>query len=78
MLVTEFTKKYNFKGIDKKLSAKVYAGQEKTEQQWFDKLHKEFDFKDDEKLRKVRVAKAKKADSTKTKAKKTTSSKTKK
>lgn len=60
MLVEEFAKKYNFKGRDKKVAQKVYAGQEMTEQEWFNKLEKEYDFKDDEKLKKVREAKAKK------------------
>lgn len=60
MLVTEFAKKYNFKGRDAQIAAKVYAGQTKTEAEWFNKLEKEFDFNDTEKLRKVREILAKK------------------
>lgn len=60
MFIEEFAKKYNFKPQDKRIAMKVYAGQEKTEQEWFNKLEKEYHFQDSEKLRKVREIVAKK------------------
>jgi len=67
MLVTEFAKKYKLRKRDIIVATKVYGTTEMSEQQWFDKLKKEFSFQDEEVLRKVREAKEKKS----TKAKST-------
>ena len=61
MLVTEFAKKYRFKSSDVKVAKKVYGDTEMTEQEWFAKCKPDFAFEDDDKLRKVREAKSKKA-----------------
>ena len=60
MLVTEFAKKYRFKGVDIKVAQKVYGNITMTEQEWFIKLKPDFAFEDDDKLRKIREAKEKK------------------
>lgn len=67
MLVTEFAKKYNFKGVDYKIAQKVYGKRTMTEDEWFLELGNKFDYDTDEfrKQKKIRDAKAKKASSKK-------------
>ena len=62
MNASEFARKYNFKSSDKRVAEKVYGNEERTEQEWFDSMKKEFDFQDTDVLRKVREAKNKKSE----------------
>jgi hypothetical protein len=60
MLVTEFAKKYGFKGKDIKIAIKVYGDIELSEDQWYAKLKGEYSFNKEQyiKNKKIRDVKA--------------------
>ena len=63
MLVTEFAKKYGFKGKDIKIANKVYGDMDLSEDLWFAKLKSEYAFDHGAYLKnkKIKDAKEKKA-----------------